>query len=279
MDSLELKVNGELTLKNAQLADSAATIAAVYDKASKMARDTVVKIAKELGKVQKSKSYEEDGFKSAADFAERYCGMKHSTAYNFAAWGRALLEPDCPQAVKDMSPANYAEVKALGYDAVKNAVEAGEIRADMTQDELAAYRKEHSDKPAKTTVLKRYNVSIPMLKRDVENVTEADIDDVFDEQSDTPISYDVLKAKALDGEAMRKVYVTPGGLAYVAIFYAITENTTKAAKGKSADYKRAAAMVHAGLDIETINGILGTKYGARDYDAMLAGPDPRDANK
>lgn len=267
MESIELRKAEAVELKNAQLAASAGVIFAKYDKLGKMTRETVTVIAKELAKVEESKSYKEDGFKSAAEFAESYCGLKHSQAYNFVRWGEAISKPDCPQAIKDMGPSNYAEVKALGYEAVQKAVQDNEISADMTQDQLKAYAKAHKPNADKPKVLKCYNVSIPMLKRDIANVTEVEVDQVFNNEQDTALRYEVLKAKPMNGEAMRKVYVAPDGHAYVALFYPITEATTKKATVKKVDYQRGYGMYKNGLNVEVINDILGTSFGEIDVKA------------
>lgn len=274
MEAIELKKAEGVELKNGQLAAAAQTILTVYDKTAKMNRKTTETIAIELGKVQKSKSYEEDGFKNAADFAQNYLGMKKSSAYNLAAWGRAILEPDCPAAVKEMGPSNYAAVKSIGYDEVKKAVESGAIGANSTQDELADFAKakkaeaEDEGGEAKTKVLKRYNVEIPALKRSIEKVTEPDVYDLFKGAYEGDGECDFIKAPAKDGEAKRLICVTPGGLAFVAIFRAVNENTTKHTKAAAKDLERAAAMKRlTNANVDAINAVLGTHFTAADWES------------
>lgn len=274
MEAIELKKAEGIELKNGQLAAAAQTILAAYDKTAKMNRKTTETIAIELGKVQKSKSYEDDGFKNAADFAQTYLGMKKSSAYNLAAWGRAILEPDCPPAVREMGPSNYAAVKSIGYDEVKKAVESGAIKADSTQDELSDFAKakkaeaEVQNGGSKSKVLKRYNVEIPALKRAVEKVTEADIYDLFKGAYDGDGECDIIKAPVKEGEAKRLVCITPSGLAFVAIFRPINENTTKQSKTAAKDLERAAAMKRlTGAKVDAINAVLGTHFTAEDWES------------
>lgn len=273
MEAIELKKAEGIELKNGQLAAAAQTILTVYDKTAKMNRKTTETIAIELGKVQKSKSYEEDGFKNAADFAQNYLGMKKSSAYNLAAWGRAILEPDCPPAVKEMGPSNYAAVKSIGYDEVKKAVESGAIGANSTQDELADFAKakkaeaEAEGGEAKAKVLKRYNVEIPILKRSIEKVTEPDVYDLLKGDYEEG-ECDFIKAPAKEGEIKRLVCVTPGGIAYVAIFRPINENTTKMTKAAAKDLERAAAMKRlTNAKVDAINAVLGTHFTAEDWES------------
>ena len=272
MEAIELKKAEGIELKNGQLAAAAQTILTVYDKTAKMNRKTTETIAIELGKVQKAKSYEEDGFKNAADFAQSYLGMKKSSAYNLAAWGRAILEPDCPAAVREMGPSNYAAVKSIGYEEVKKAVESGAIGANSTQDELADYAKakkaeaeaESGEKPAK--VLKRYNVELPARRKVYEKLAEPDVDAIF---ADMEPVYTPYQIKAADGEAKRKVYVSADGRdAVVVIFRPITENTTKQTKAAAKDLERAAAMKRlTGAKVDAINAVLGTKFTAAEWES------------
>lgn len=269
MEAIELKKAEGIQLKNGQLAAAAQTILAVYDKTAKMNRKTTETIAIELGKVQKSKSYEEDGFKNAADFAQSYLGMKKSSAYNLAAWGRAMLEPDCPAEIREMGPSNYAAVKSIGYEEVKKGIESGDIKADSTQDELSDYakaKKAETEDEAKPKVLKRYNVEIPALKKAVEKVTEPDIYELFKDAYAGEGECDFIKAPAKEGEVKRLVCVTPGGLAFVAIFKPTTETTTKQTKAAAKDLERAAAMKRlTGVNVDAINAVLGTHFTKEDW--------------
>lgn len=272
MEAIELKKAEGIELKNGQLAAAAQTIMTVYDKTAKMNRKTTETIAIELGKVQKSKSYEEDGYKNAADFAQNYLGMKKSSAYNLAAWGRAILEPDCPAAVREMGPSNYAAVKSIGYEGVKKAVEAGDIGANSTQDELADYAKakkaesEDGEKPAK--VLKRYKVEIPGFKTLENPVTEDAVVMLLKGDPEDGEQWDILKAPAHDGEAKRIVAVSPNGRAMVAILRPINETTTKKTEAAAKDIERAAAMKRiTGAKLDAINAVLGTHFTAADWES------------
>lgn len=270
MEAIELKKAEGIELKNGQLAAAAQTILTVYDKTAKMNRKTTETIAIELGKVQKTKSYEEDGFKNAADFAQNYLGMKKSSAYNLAAWGRAILEHDCPAAIREMGPSNYAAVKSIGYEEVKKGIEAGDIGANSTQDELADYAKakkaesEDGEKPAK--VLKRYNVELPARRKTYEKLAEPDVDAIFADMEPVYTPYGI---KAAEGEAKRKVYVSADGRdAVVVIFRPITEATTKKTKAAAKDIERAAAMKRlTGAKVDAINAVLGTKFTAADWES------------
>lgn len=273
MEAIELKKAEGIELKNGQLAAAAQTIMTVYDKTAKMNRKTMETIAIELGKVQKTKSYEEDGYKNAADFAQSYLGMKKSSAYNLAAWGRAILEPDCPAAVRDMGPSNYAAVKSIGYEGVKKAVEAGDIGANSTQDELADYAKakkaeaEDGEKPVK--VLKRYNVRIPGVREHAyQGITEEDVRDTLINHWAAGTSCQILRAEPQEGEVKRLVAVNAAGRAVVAILLPISEKTTKQTKAAAKDMERAAAMKRlTGAKLDAINAVLGTHFTAEDWES------------
>lgn len=272
MEAIELKKAEGIELKNGQLAAAAQAILTVYDKTAKMNRKTTETIAIELGKVQKTKSYEEDGFKNAADFAQNYLGMKKSSAYNLAAWGRAILEPDCPAAVREMGPSNYAAVKSIGYEGVKKAVEAGDIGANSTQDELADYAKakkaEAGDGESKPKVLKRYNVEIPGFKTLENPITEDAVVMLLKGDPEDGEQWDILKAPAHDGEAKRIVAVSPNGRAMVAILRPVNETTTKKTKAAAKDIERAAAMKRlTGAKLDAINAVLGTHFTAEDWES------------
>ena len=107
-------------------------------------KENVKAIASELGKIMTSKSYEEDGYKSVADFAEKVFNIGRSQAYAWAEVGAKFLNADSESAkvVASLPLANAAVVASLTDEEVQNGVKSGKITANSTQADLKAYKEE-----------------------------------------------------------------------------------------------------------------------------------------
>lgn len=212
-----------------------------------------------LAEIKKSEAFKTDGFKSASEYALKVWGMESKKASQWFVYGAALNAPTCPDDVKRMTPANYAQISGLGPDEIKKALEAGEISAESTQQELKDYAKAKKAETAPAKVLKRYNVHIPALKKDISGVTEAEVDEAMGLESDNTVvlSLKVDKEGEPDVER-RKVYVDlVQGVGYVATFFKMNEATTKATKESAERAKIRARMKALGMSDESIDEILG----------------------
>lgn len=266
----ELARNHEIEIKSPVLSRLTDEIEKAYAPAADKAVSSVLKARESylvgvrkacmlLAEVKKSEAYKTDGFKSASDYALRVWGMESKKASQWFTFGAALNAPNCPDEVKRMTPANYAQISALGVEGVKKAIEAGEIGAESTQAELKAYTKAKREAEAKPKVLKRYNVSIPALKKDVPGVTEAEVDETMGGFADSTVVLSMKVDKEAESDVeKRKVYVdTVTGIGYVATFYRINEQTTKTAKESVERAAMRKRMQDMGMSEETIAKILG----------------------
>lgn len=136
-------------IKNARLADITREINAIGDSMN----DNAVKIAALLGEVLADKLYEEDGFKSVADYAENLFGMNKSAAYAAARVGARFLDGgEHPAVVAALPVSKLAEIVNMTDDEITAAVESGEIDESTTQAALRAAANNH--KPAAVKVEK-----------------------------------------------------------------------------------------------------------------------------
>lgn len=114
-----------------------------------------------LAKVEKNKSYSEDGFKSLAEYAERI-GLNKSLAHKMENAGRLLISEN--DKVKDFADkadfSKLAILSSLGEDTIAKSIEDGDIAPDMTQSKITEAKALIQSKNAKDKVLPRYNLSI-----------------------------------------------------------------------------------------------------------------------
>lgn len=266
----ELTRNREIEIKSPVLSRLTDEIEKAYAPAADKAVSSVLKARESylvgvrkacmlLAEVKKSEAFKSDGFKSASEYALKVWGMESKKASQWFTFGAALNAPNCPEEVKRMTPANYAQISALGVEGVKKAIEAGEIGAESTQAELKAYTKAKREAEAKPKVLKRYNVHIPALKKDISGVTEAEVDEAMGIESDNTVALSLKVDKEGEPDVeRRKVYVDLlQGVGYVATFFKMNEATTKATKESAERAKIRARMKALGMSDESIDEILG----------------------
>ena len=112
-----------------------------------------------LAKVEKNKSYSEDGFKSLAEYAERI-GLNKSLAHKMENAGRLLISEN--DKVKDFADkadfSKLAILSSLGEDTIADSIESGEISPDMTQSKITEAKAAIQAKSAKEKVLPKYHV-------------------------------------------------------------------------------------------------------------------------
>lgn len=130
-------INPPLTLnfKSAKLSAYARQIATI---GSEM-RSKNVEIAKILGRIKTEKAYEEDGFKSVQEFAEKTFGIAKASAYQLAAVGERFYNAESNETkaiAERFTPANLAELKGLTDEQINKAIEDGTISSASTQKQL-----------------------------------------------------------------------------------------------------------------------------------------------
>lgn len=128
-----------------------------------------------LAKVEKNKSYSEDGFKSLAEYAEQI-GLNKSLAHKMENAGRLLIsENETVKAfAKDADFSKLAILSSAGEDAVQKAIEDGTLTTDCTQEEVKAIKAE-MNKANKDKVLPKFKV-VGESSRGVFNYDEIEIE-------------------------------------------------------------------------------------------------------
>lgn len=136
MEEMHLKIP---QFENKDLNKATQAIIKIYKDAAHYADQKNQEIAKILGTVLETKCYEQDGFKSVAEYAEFTFGIKKRNAYALASAGSIYNDNDIPLALKKLSPSKLAEVAKLDKDELKKAVNDGHINENSTQAELRDY--------------------------------------------------------------------------------------------------------------------------------------------
>lgn len=158
MENTEMMVNGKFNFKNAKLNTLSGKIAKIEKSMTGNTRE----LSKLLGEILDSKCYEEDGFKSLAEYAEKTFGMKKALSYQLAKVGSRfyLSENATAKEVANLLPASkLAEIAALSDDEIAEEMENG--LADKTQAELREVAKSHKEKT--TAVLPEYEANIRIV--------------------------------------------------------------------------------------------------------------------
>lgn len=138
---VDISKANEVQFKDMRLNEATQKIMAIYEDAKKYADQKNREIACILSDVKKEKSYEADGFKSVADYAETVFGIKRANAYALANAGTVYNNPDTPEAVKNMTPSKVAEIATVNRAAVQKALDEGRISETSTQKELREFAK------------------------------------------------------------------------------------------------------------------------------------------
>lgn len=141
IEAHELTTHDEkLTFKNAELTKITARIQTIYLSAVKYAEEKNREIAKLLSCVKQGKLYEQDGFKSVADYANKTFGIKEKAAYALASAGDIYNDDNANPVLKALSPYNAAELASVDKDKVNKAIEDGVIKADSTQKAIKEFK-------------------------------------------------------------------------------------------------------------------------------------------
>ncbi len=151
-------------IHNAALRKESETLAALQDKIisgvmtlSESVETIRREQAKVLDRIQSTKLYEKDNFKSLAEYAETI-GLNKSNAHALAAAGRIYNDKKAPQNLKDMSPSKLATLSAAikaDKDTVYTDAENGAFTG-KTQSELKTYASERAASKQSSKVVKTY---------------------------------------------------------------------------------------------------------------------------
>lgn len=220
----------KFNFKSAELNRAAESIAAIATNA----KNANIELAKVLGHVKETKCYEDDGFKSVAEFAEQTFGIKKATAYQLANVGQRFYnsENETAQLAAQMfSPANLAEIAKMTDDEIAAEIENG-MDAETTQDELREIARNH--KPATVKAAEKlvnisgteYHIKTPAKSITADGVKESEFIAARGENS--------LKAKIKTpgGETVNIILADDGS---VTVYTATKVETPK--KSKTADRK------------------------------------------
>lgn len=156
-----LTIAENLTFKDKRLKAATDKIVAIYTNAIQYADAKNREFAKILSTVKTEKSYEEDGFKSVADYASKVFGFSKSKAYGLAAAGDVYNDANASQALKQFSPFNLAAIASVDRAKVEDAVKEGRISAATSQADLKEYATANApQKSGKTEVLDMYRANV-----------------------------------------------------------------------------------------------------------------------
>lgn len=146
--------NAEITtpFKNIKLQKATNQISKIFADAQGYADAKNRQIASILATVKTEKLYEEDGFKSVADYAEKTFGIKRANAYALSSAGEIYNDVAAPAKMKELSPSKLFEVASVDRKKLEKDIEEGIISEKTTQAELRDYAKAaktSKDSPAK----------------------------------------------------------------------------------------------------------------------------------
>ena len=161
LEVVTVKDMGTFSFKSTKLAEYSRQIASL---GSEIASKNI-EIAKILGHVLTEKCYEEDGFKSVADYAEQVFGIKKQSAYQMANVGAKFYNTENETAKKAaaiLPPSNLAEIVNMSEDEIKKEIEAGNISENSTQKELREVAKGYKE-PKKVSVEPLYQGTIKFV--------------------------------------------------------------------------------------------------------------------
>lgn len=160
------------TFKDDRLTKATQRIANIYSDAAKYAETKNREISKILAEVADKKSYEKDGFKSVADYANTVFGIARQNAYALANAGKVYNDPNAHKTLQAMSPSKLSELSTVDKETLNKALDSGTINANTTQKDLREFAMSaKSSEPAKAEIVDTYTAS-PIFQ----GATEEDLD-------------------------------------------------------------------------------------------------------
>lgn len=121
-------------------------------------------IAKLLGEVKRDKLYEEDEFKSVAEYAKVTFNIDRALAYQLAKVGERFYLVDSETAKKAaamLTPSNLAEIVNMTDEQIEKAINSGEITDTTGQKKLRDVAT--GVKHAKPKVLEDYEIDVEVV--------------------------------------------------------------------------------------------------------------------
>lgn len=143
----------EVHFKSVKLNEVTAEISALVNEVQTKANANHISICKHLARVADEKLFQDDGFKSATDYAMKVFGWKQANAYAMVQVGSRLNAGELPDG--DFSVSQYREMLPLSKNAAEEAIEKGIISSDMSAKEIRGEvevlkpKKERASKPEK----------------------------------------------------------------------------------------------------------------------------------
>ena len=155
MNELTIRTNELPIFQNKELNAATKKIANISNNFKK----NLFEVALILAKVSENKSFEQDGFKSAADYAQKTFGFKKTAAYSLLTIGKEYtaptLESNLPHdPTEDFTTTQIEKMLPLkDREIVVELVENGEIAPEMTCKEIETVVKAYlkKDEPADET--------------------------------------------------------------------------------------------------------------------------------
>lgn len=148
------------TLTDARLIEATQKIANIYTNAARYANDKNREISKILGTVATEKSYEADGFKSVAEYANKLFGINRQNAYALANAGKVYNDSTAPEVLHQLPPSKLAEIASLPEEIILIGLASGNISVNKTQKELREFARanKQDDLTEKVEVVKEYTI-------------------------------------------------------------------------------------------------------------------------
>lgn len=188
-------------------------IISIYADAAKYADTKNRELAKIFSDVSEKKSYEKDGFKSVADYANTIFGIKRQNAYALAAAGKIYNDPQSPDELKSMSPSKLAEISSLNRDKVVKAIADGAISKDMTQKDLREFankvRNEAKDTIAVDKPRNNPKYTVNILSAAHKNLKDLDLPRTEKEWDDYFLDMYVCNMKNPEGFNLECISIIP----------------------------------------------------------------------
>lgn len=165
MASTEIIIKKNQTFKAKELNSAVVSFDKFFSGIQKNWKDACIL----MHRLQDGKKYEEDGFKSIADFAETI-GIEKSTAHKMCDAGM-VYDSKNPVIAQFATDAGYTKankvaslVKDGKEDELAKAIEDGEISADDTVSDLTAWKETKRLQDKKEKVLSKFEIDFTVFK-------------------------------------------------------------------------------------------------------------------
>lgn len=153
------------TFKSAALAEQANAAARILNGLANSTRLAANDVARILCTIDSGKLYEDDGFKTTAEFAEKCLGLKKSTVSTLIGAGKRFLVDGTDNPLPNQTAYNMYYLKDFSDETIKEAVDKGELSNASTQSDIKEWADSHAAdkdevKNAKPEVVPMFNVSV-----------------------------------------------------------------------------------------------------------------------